>query len=456
MKRFVEWSLFVVIVGSVLAFGGVQPLSYSLMEIAIFLLLLLLLLRQAINIPLPLGFLPFIVWVILQLMPLPSHIVAWLSPARVQAPLASNPAVGPPGMVSLSIYPHQTALSLCKLLAYGGAFTLAAWVFDPQKRKSNLVRGLIWLGCFEAAYGIFQYLTGIQKIFTYTKQFYTEEGTGTYINHNHFAGFLELVIPLVVAQIFYGIQLRGGPDAPGGGRRSSRLPSWGGQVVFYAFLVIAMLVGIVFSRSRMGILSSLMSLVLISLVGRLRVNHRAWTIFPLFILGITMGYALWIGLDPVIGRYELLTTKNYLEREGRLPIWRDEINLMKDYPVFGSGLGTFALAFRRYQNVFLENLVDQAHNDYLQFSSEAGLPGALLFFGPIFFVWGKMILAFRRETGRYRRAVLLGCIGSAAALLIHSVTDFNLQIPANALVFSVILGIGYKAAQGEAPKVGAI
>jgi O-antigen ligase len=90
--------------------------------------------------------------------------------------------------------------------------------------------------------------------------------------------------------------------------------------------------------------------------------------------------------------------------------------------------------------------VDHVHNDYLELASETGLPGAALLFLPILALFIKMVIAFLDDSRGYRRAVLLGCIGSTVALLVHSMTDFNLQIPANALIFSVILGIGYKAA----------
>ena len=96
--------------------------------------------------------------------------------------------------------------------------------------------------------------------------------------------------------------------------------------------------------------------------------------------------------------------------------------------------------------------IDHAHNDYLEFASETGAVGFSLLFLPIFYLLGRMIISFLKEHRRYRSAILLGCIGSTLGLLIHSLTDFNLQIPANALIFAVILGIGYKAACIESQK----
>jgi O-antigen ligase len=93
--------------------------------------------------------------------------------------------------------------------------------------------------------------------------------------------------------------------------------------------------------------------------------------------------------------------------------------------------------------------VDHAHNDYLEFASETGLIGFVLLFVPIFYLLVRMIISFLRDHRRYRSAILLGCIGSTLALLTHSLTDFNLQVPANAMIFAAILGVGYKAACAE-------
>jgi O-antigen ligase len=111
----------------------------------------------------------------------------------------------------------------------------------------------------------------------------------------------------------------------------------------------------------------------------------------------------------------------------------------------GTGLGTFAVAFRRYQTTSLDLLIDHAHNDYLEVTTDTGILGAGLLFIPIIGLLFKMILAYVEARNPYRRSVLLACIGGSAALLIHSAMDFNLQIPANALLFAVVLGLGCKA-----------
>jgi O-antigen ligase len=466
MNRVLELVLAVTIVGATLAFGGVQPLTYTLMEFAVFLAVLLLLWRQTrqgeIALRLPLWPVLFVLWALVQLLPLPSFVIGWISPARLLDPSLSGLAPGQWVWTALSIYPHDSVVALAKFLAYLGAFLLAACLYDSRKRRSTLLRILILLGCFEAVYGIVQYLTGWQKIFTYTKQFDLQEATGTYINRSHFAGLLELTLPFVVALLFYsfGLWSEGRHvdlNTPPAVRRGSP----GSQLLFYVFVLLIMVMAVLFSRSRMGILATLFSILFMFLAAlvRLKVGRRAWMGGVFLFLFCVLAYAIWIGLGPVLARFEPAYESGYLQMEGRISIWRDTLQLVRDYPLTGAGLGTFGLAFRHYQTTAVNFYVDHAHNDYLEFAADTGLLGGALLFLPIFYLCLRMIISFLTDPRRYRPAVTLGCIGSTLGMLIHSATDFNLQIPANALIFAVVLGIGYKAAcveRGEEKPVGTL
>jgi len=441
-------------IGAVLAFGGVQPVTYSLMVVVLFLCLLLLVAKQTlggkVSLRLPPWPLIFAVLVLLQLVPLPSRFIMSLSPARfLELDVAGLGGAGK-AWTTLSVYPHDTVLTLLKFLAYLCAFLLAAYVFDSRKRGSTLIRVLIFLGCFEAVYGIVQYLAGWHKIFTYTKQFNLEEATGTYINRNHYAGLLGLVIPFALAAAFYSFQRWAERWQAGSARaRSAERTAAAFQSVFYLFLLVIMFVGVVFSRSRAGILAAVFSTVFIALLAQLTAKRKVWMVGVFLFLLCVAGYGLWIGLDPVLARFEQMREPGYLQLEGRVAIWKDTVRLVRDYPLVGTGLGTFGIAFRRYQTGLLDSFVDHAHNDYLEFASDTGLLGATLLFAPILYLLGKMIVSLLEDTRRFRRAVILGCIGSTLSILLHSAADFNLQIPANALVFAVVLGVGYKAASVE-------
>ena len=451
MNKLIELTLALAIIGAALAFGGVQPLTYSLMEVVLFFAVLMLLLKQTwqgnIGLMLPAWPVLFALLCVLQLIPLPSRFIVTLSPTRQLAPGLAGLSDGKWIWATLSISPHDTELALVKFLAYLSAFLIAAHLFDSGKRRNALVRALIFLGCLEAAYGIIQYLAGWQKIFTYTKKFNLEEATGTYINPNHFAGLLELTLPFVLASGFYSFQVWSE-------RRQDELnwrvpaerSSAGVRSVFYFYLTVIVVVAVTFSRSRGGILATAFSIVFIVLLAQVKAERKTWMLGFFLVSLCIAGYGLWIGLDPVLARFEHLREPGYLQLEGRIAIWKDASRLVRDHPLVGTGLGTFGTAFRRHQTVFVDGYVDHAHNDYFEIASDTGLLGAALLFLPILYLFFKMIMGFLNDTRRFRRSVTLGCIGSTLALLIHSATDFNLQIPANALIFAVVLGIGYKAA----------
>ncbi len=452
MDKTLEIILALVIIGVTLDFGGVQPLTYSLVEVVLFLALVLLLFKRTrqnkMVLPLPLWPVLFGLLIALQTIPIPPALVVRLSPARIlDSDLGSSVVQGYRAWKPLSIYPHGTVLALVKILAYLCAFLLAAYLFDSRKRKSTLLLALISLGGFEAAYGIVQYLTGWQKIFMFTKQSYTQEATGTYINHNHFAGFLELTLSFAVASVFYFFQIWSESRHAGPGRHVPKTSSSAGfQSIFYLFLLVIMVVGVVFSRSRGGILATVFTVVFVAMLAQLKSRRKVWTLGVFFFLICVVGYGIWIGLDPVLARFEQIQAPGYLQMEGRISTWRDALRLVRDYPLMGTGLGTFGLSFRRYQTAMVNFYFEHAHNDYLEFASDTGLVGVALLFLPIMYLLARMIISFLDDPRRYRRAVTLGCIGSTLALLLHSITDFNLQIPANALIFAVVLGIGYKVA----------
>lgn len=449
-QKIIELVLVLVIIGEVLAFGGVQPIAYSLMEIAIFALVLFLLFNQSragqIRLHLPIWPVLFGLLVAFELVPLPNSWISLLDPERLLPKSLAGLEHRPGAWTTISIYPHATLLMLLKFLAYLGAFVLAAYVFDSTKRKSLIVTVLIFLGLFEAAYGMVQYLANWQKIFWMNKVYYLTEATGTYINHNHFAGFIELTFPFVLASVFYYFQIwqdtrhRRRTQAERSLTSSAHI-----QSLFYSFLLAVAIVAVIFSRSRAGILAAVFTMFFLAILAQFKTRRKAWTLgLGIFVL-IAIGYGLWIGLNPVIGRFEAFKGgAEYLESEGRLSLWKSTVAMIHDHPWTGMGLGTYTSAVRHYQTYLVNYTVTHAHSDYLELTAGTGLIGAVLLFVPILVLLVMMIHSFLTDPRRYRPAVTLGCIGATLALLIHSVADFNLQIPANALVFAVVLGVGYK------------
>lgn len=443
MLHIAEAGLSVAMWTAVLAFGGTSPPFFLVTEVII-LGLGILFLAFSLRSPLTATRLPVVVpvalvaLVLLQILPLPAFL----------APLYASPQIDLAGDTrhTLSVAPYQTVSQLLLLATFLTAFYLVVLVCEERNAKKRLVYVLIALGAFEAFYGLVQYLTGWQQIFAYVKKYYVEEATGTYINRNHFAGFLEMTLPFTVAVSLYlaGNLIRAAGRGEAKVRRllSARelLP-----FVFLLFLAVAMFTALVFSRSRMGIISALVSLLVIfALAGSSSLSKRNRTVVAVVFCLAVVGIVVWVGSDPVITRFETLGREYAGAGQNRISIWRDTLTLIRQHPLLGTGLGTFSVAYTSGQTTFLNLLVDHAHCDYLEAASELGVPGGLLVFGSIFWIVARAARRYRKTEDRFDATVCLGCTGAIAAISVHSLADFNLHIPANALVFAVILALAWK------------
>jgi len=212
--------------------------------------------------------------------------------------------------------------------------------------------------------------------------------------------------------------------------------------VFFLFSILLLFAAILFSRSRAGLLCASVALAALAAVW-MRVGWQR-TRVALATGGVLAGavlFGLWVGLGPVVSRFEELG-RDY---RGRLDVWKDTLALVRMHPVLGWGPGTFPDAFTRVQSVFLNQTVDHAHNDYLEFAAEWGIVGAALLFGLILWLLARAISSCLRMPQPGKRLVCLGSCGGVVALLLHSTADFNLQIPANGLVFAALLGVAYSS-----------
>src|SRR6266852_4964350 len=452
MLRFLEVGLIGAVCLAVLAFGGTAPSFFFATQVIVLSLGVLLLLAgqrsRVAPIHLPVAVPLFlIVLVLLQILPLPASAAPLFG--RTLEDLAGR------SHFTVSIAQYQTVSHLLLLVTYLTAFFLTLVLCRDPNAKKRLVFALVSLAVFEALYGLIQYLTGGQQIFTYVKKYYLEEATGTYINRNHFAGFLEMILPFAVVLALRWAALLSKNTSSGTAtlrKIASRTELL--SLVLWLFLATLLFVALVLSRSRMGIISILVSLVaILALAGTASMPARTRVaVATLFFLGV-LGLIVWIGIDPVMSRFETLGQEYNFSGQNRISIWRDTLGLIRHHPLLGTGLGSFSVVYPSVQNVFLTLLVEHAHCDYLEVASELGLPGAILVFGSIFWVLARTGGQYKKAEESFDKAVSLGCIGSIAAILVHSLADFNLYIPANALVFTVILALAWSHVQaGEMPE----
>ena len=363
------------------------------------------------------------VYVAFQLLPLPLPLLRLLSPRRAQLTDALGAVMPAPRFAPLSVDPAATTMALTGVMACVLCFFLVRELTYSSLRRASwrTVFPLMAIAVFEAAFALWQASSG-------------EEVAGTYWNRNHLAGLLEMVLPLCVA---YAVFLK---------RRNK-------GALLPMVLIAIIFLGVVASGSKGGYVATLAGLLAMGLVVALtRFSGIAkWaTLAALPVIGI-VAFALFGNQDVLIRLTGVLDTADGMTGEGRVPIWADSLRLLAAYPVFGSGLGTYFASFVAFQTTGLSNHWTHAHNDYVESATDLGVIGLVLFL-VMFFIVAAAALRLTRERRQSGADLLaLGCLGSFAAIGLHSAADFNLYIPANALTLAWIAGIaaGIPVRQGS-------
>jgi O-antigen ligase len=427
-ERVIVFGLFGIIAFSSLAFGTVDPWSVAFFNISIIALFLCWAIRcvvqKRITISLPSFSLP----------------IALLFGYGILQSVTILDESGKRWSISMDV--EATRLVLEVLICLLISFILAATFFKGQQKLYWLRNFLIYFGLALAVFALLQH-------FTWNGKFYwlisptTEVPSpfGPFVNHNHFAGYLGMIVPIPVALIW---------------TRSVR----GELVLLYGFAAAIMSIATVVSLSRSGIISLLSALIFVVLFGlnsimswkneskRLMITVSRTAAVVVLLATIAAG-VLWIGPDSMGRRVEKTDLaaqarsndpRNATISQSRGWIWRDTLAMISDNWAMGVGLGAYQTAFPRYSERDGSLIVAQAHNDYLQILADCGIIGMILVLWFIVLV----IEDFRRAL-RHRNpsmsGMALGCGGGIFAIIVHSIFDFNLQLPSNALLFLILTAV---------------
>jgi len=313
------------------------------------------------------------------------------------------------------------------------ALFLTLLLIEAGVRTVWLVFLLIVLGGFEALYGLAQSLAG----FDYIGDYFRGSGglaTGTLINRNHFAGLLNMTIPLAVGGLFAGFARRRG--------RSLRWDLYG-WVWLILLCCSVMGLAVVLSLSKGGSLTLVLTLLFIGamlfLSGRKRRGINLPAAAAWLLLFAIVAVASPTGMDPLLSRFE----KVEASWDRRATVYADTLQLISDHPALGVGPGMYRWRFRPYQSIPAPTRYSYAHNEYLQSAADWGIPLALLFWGFVGWRFYRSTRVFLESPHRWQKGISLGCSAAIFAILFHSLVDFNLQIPANWMMFCMILGLSW-------------
>jgi O-antigen ligase len=197
------------------------------------------------------------------------------------------------------------------------------------------------------------------------------------------------------------------------------------------------------THSRMGNTAFFSSLLIAGVIGIALSRHATRNTVILLVTLIVIDLAIvgsWFGVEKLAQRIQETTMQEVEEREEP---GMHTLGIVRDYPLFGSGPGTFYTTFPRYRPETITAFFDHAHNDYAQIAAETGLIGLGLLGTLVAVTLAVALMAQWQRRDPLMRGMSFACIMGVTSILIHSWVDFNLQIPANAVYFMVLLALGW-------------
>lgn len=382
----------------------------------------------------------------LQLIPLPATLWAGLPGRMPYAEALDQAHAGAfSGWRAVSLVPMATEAAWLALLAPLAVFVAAVGL--PDRQLQALVVLLLGLATGEAVLGLIQYGDGPDSIFRLGNAAMAGNAFGTYANRNHLAGLLEMALPLALALLAATIGHDRRPAQPRRGWRQ-RLASLASlrvhRAAVYGAAGLAILLGLIFTRSRAGLVLAMLGILLCLLAFSRRLGGgRKYGLMGTF-AALGLGLAVEIGLAPVLARF----TYGGLLDEGRLAVFSDTLQGIGEFFPLGSGIGTFSAVYPRFQSPEVAGFfVNRAHNDYLEWTLEGGLPVVILL-GVLFWFylrrWPQVWHPGRWTTFRF---VQVGAGISLLLMLLHGLVDFNLHIPANAVCFAFLAAVFFHRPQ---------
>ena len=409
-----------VLIFTTLAHGAVEPWSVALFELILIGLLLLWGIKAVLDLHLE---------IIIPPAALPA--AALLLLGAVQS-VAFTDGAGPRASLSMDVEATRHAVTVLFFLTM--SFMLAANFWAVRDRLFLLANVLTVFGAVVAAFALIQ-------LFAWNGRLYWLRSTnysvfGPFVNHNHFAGYMAMVMPVPLGLILTVVR---GP---------ARL--------LYGFAAALMGTAGIVSGSRSGVISLAAAMALMTFLrrrsrrpdrrndplesGRFRLSRIGP--ITLVTLSIIAG-VVWVGATPVLER--LGQAVDQLLRSGspdvsRAMIWQDTVKIIRDYPILGAGLGTYDTIYPTYAHTEELFGLDYAHNDYLQVLAEAGAVGGLIAVWFIVAIFSAVSRGIRSRDPLFASLALAGAAG-IFGVLVQSLSDTDLQIPSNALLFLVLAAV---------------
>jgi O-antigen ligase len=313
-------------------------------------------------------------------------------------------------------YGYVTKYGALQFFSYGIVLLTAAECVRKEDDRKKFALVLVSFGALYAFFALAQQLTSDGKFYwVYTPR---SHGSiyGSYVNHDHYAGLMEMLVPFPLV-VSMGHLQRGGKRA------------------LVAFSAILMASTIFLSGSRGGMLAFVVEIVVFAALTLVQRRNSRVALGLIAVCVLVLAFLVFLGKEQVLGRL------GDLGPGIRLNITKDCLRMFSHRPVLGWGLGTFPTVYPTYRSFYTNLFVNEAHNDYAQLLVETGLLGFGLMLWFLVRLYQYGLPTSRRWELKWDGAVSLAALLGCTGILFHSFVDFNLQIPANAALFYVLCGL---------------
>jgi O-antigen ligase len=430
-----------IVVFAPLVRGGNRPLPLAALELAgLALLVLLVWTRRDLAAGLPgtlrWGIALLVLVPLAQLLPIP---VDWWARLPGHAPFARVLEIAgeSAGWRAISIHPAATQYSWLVMIPCLAVFLAVRQLDRARLRRIAMLFAAV--ACLEALLGILQAGTAQGSAFHLGNTHGGGAATGTYVNRNHFAGLVEMALPMLLAlwaaEMLPAVSHRG--EVMREHPRNADMKF--AMRALFSVLTIILLLALLLSRSRAGISAGMFAfgLAVVMLVWKSSTT-QVRVVLAIVAAGAAI-LAASVGLTPVLDRFAPDDVAS--NAGGRWALTIDSLHAALALMPLGSGLGTFADVFRRYQGGAIIGFADHAHNDYAELLVELGIAGLaviVLLAAAFAMRWRSVV---RNQRSRRTRFLQVAAGLGMLAVAVHGLFDFNFHIPANAIYFSLLAGI---------------
>jgi O-antigen ligase len=364
--------------------------------------------------------------VLFQLVPLPPFLLRALSPGSYRHHHALM-LIPRDHFAPISTSPADTFRGFLFLAAMSLLFAAVFREFHEVLWRRRLAHTVVGVGLVMTVVGLVQAASHSTKIYGLWQPAYDWAVFGPYVNRSHFAGYVVMAIPLAAA---FALEALADLRRDWRGRRRGWLALGGhaGNALFRRVAeAMVLVVGLVASQSRGGIVAFAGSMASFPLASR----HRRLALVVVALV-IALGVP-WLGVADIVKGFQSRGIQG-----SRIDLWKDMAPMFWSFPVFGAGFDAFGSTYARFQTIWRDLFIGEAHNEYLQVLIDTGLLGAGLFA----VAFGRTLAAAYRAARRSPFGV--GLLGSLLALAVHALVDFNWQIPANAATYVALCALAFR------------